>query len=217
VNEPSGENVQIRAAEHADIAAITRIMNYPPEPPFATMLGSKRASRLGDILVRAGINLKLEDSFVAVVEDGVAGVLECGGRSGPGAGVGDFVKLLPQIVPALGTAFPRAVRGMWAQRRVSFAAPRDAFAVVELYVDEALRGRGIGGKLLDFAEEQARNGGWKRMCIETGATNPARRLYERHGFDVIETKTDTAYERLTGSPGRILMVKEIFVLTTQRP
>jgi ribosomal protein S18 acetylase RimI-like enzyme len=47
------------------------------------------------------------------------------------------------------------------------------------------------------------------MCIETGVTNPARRLYERHGFRVIETKTDARYERLTRSPGRILMTKDI--------
>jgi hypothetical protein len=47
------------------------------------------------------------------------------------------------------------------------------------------------------------------MCLETGSANPARRLYERHGFEVVETKLDSGYERLTGSPGRILMVKEL--------
>jgi len=47
------------------------------------------------------------------------------------------------------------------------------------------------------------------MCIETGITNPARRLYERHGYTVISTKTDASYERLTSSPGRILMTKGI--------
>jgi ribosomal protein S18 acetylase RimI-like enzyme len=160
--------------------------------------------------VRAGINLKLEDAFVAVGDAKVVGVLECGGRSGPGAGLGEIAKLLPKIVPTLGPTLPRAVQGMLAQRQVQFAALPDAFAVVELYVDEAVRGRGIGGKLLDFGEEQARAGGWKRMCLETGVTNPARRLYERHGFAVIQTKLDSTYERLTGSPGRILMVKDLF-------
>jgi GNAT superfamily N-acetyltransferase len=117
--------------------------------------------------------------------------------------------LLPQIIPALGTALPRAVRGLWLQRRVEFAPFPDAFAVVELYVDEAVRGRGIGGRLLDHANEVARAGGWQRMCIETGVANPARRLYERHGYRVVETKLDSGYEKLTGSPGRILMVKEL--------
>jgi GNAT superfamily N-acetyltransferase len=135
--------------------------------------------------------------------------MECGGRSGPEAGLLSILPLLPQIIPALGTALPRAIRGLWLQRRLEFAPVRDAFAVVELYVDEAVRGRGIGGKLLEYAAAAARGGDWRRMCIETGVANPARRLYERHGFKVVETKLDSGYERLTGSPGRILMVKEL--------
>lgn len=205
-------DIEIRAAQPSDISAISRIMNRPPEPPLATMVGARRATKLGDILVKAGINLKLEDAFVAVLDGKVAGVIECGGHSGPGAGLGAYLKLLRQIAPALGTALPRAVNGMRLQRRVKFKELPDAFAVVELYVNEATRGRGIGGKLLDFAEEQAR-GGWKRMCLETGVDNPARRLYERHGFKVVQTKLDSDYERLTGSPGRILMLKEL----DQRP
>jgi ribosomal protein S18 acetylase RimI-like enzyme len=205
----SPADIEIRAAKRSDIAAISRIMNRPPEPPLAKMVGTRRATKLGDILVRAGISLKLEDAFVAVLAGTASGVVECGGRSGPGAGVGAYLKLIPQIVPALGTALPRAVHGMWLQRRVEFEGLPDAFAVVELYVNETMRGRGIGGKLLDFAEERAARGNWLRMCLETGVSNPARRLYERHGFHVVQTKLDSEYERLTGSPGRILMVKEL--------
>ena len=200
--------VEIRAANRADLPTISRIMNYPPERPLATMLGAERASRLGDILVRAGINLSLQDSVVAIVEGKVAGVMECGGRAVPGAGASSYLRLLPQIVPALGLALPRGAYGFWLRSRVAFDPLPVVFAVAELYVDEALRGRGIGGRLLDHADALAR-GNWSRMCIETGATNPARRLYERHGFQVIETKTDARYERLTGSPGRILMTKDI--------
>ncbi len=208
MNEPPSARIEIRAAKRADLPAISRIMNRPPEPPLAKMVGSKRATALGDILVRAGINLRLENAFVAVMDGTVAGVVECGGRSGPGAGMGAYLKLLPQIVSALETALPRAVYGMWLRRRVAFSPLPGAFAIVELYVDETMRNRGIGGRLLDHAEELAR-GEWSRMCIETGATNPARRLYERHGFSVIETKTDASYARLTGSPGRILMTKDL--------
>ena len=202
------DQMEIRAATRADIGVISRIMNYPPEPPLATMLGAERASRLGDILVRAGINLSLEDAVVAVVDGKVAGVMECGGRVVPSSGVTSYLRLLPQIVPALGPALPRAAYGFWRRSRVAFDPLPDAFAVVELYVDEAMRNRGIGGRLLQHADGLAR-GSWSRMCIETGVTNPARRLYERHGFTVIETKTDARYERLTGSPGRILMTKDI--------
>lgn len=208
MSESLAGQIEIRPATRADVGVISRIMNYPPEPPLATMLGAERASRLGDILVRAGINLSLEDSVVAVVDGKVAGVMECGGRSVPSAGTSSYLRLLPRIVPALGPALPRAAYGFWLRRRVAFEPLGDAFAVVELYVDEKLRGRGIGGRLLDHAEAMAL-GEWPRMCIETGVDNPARRLYERHGFRVIETKTDAAYERLTGSPGRVLMTKDI--------
>ena len=200
--------VEIRPATPADLSAISRIMNYPPEPPMATILGAERASRLRDIFVRAGISLKLDHSVVAVLDGAVAGVMECGGRSGPSTGASSYLRLLPRILLVLGPVTPRAVRGFWLRRRLQFEPIPDAFAIGELYVDEAMRNRGIGGRLLSHADDLA-HGKWSRMCIETGITNPARRLYERHGFEVIETKTDARYERLTGSPGRILMTKDV--------
>jgi hypothetical protein len=39
--------------------------------------------------------------------------------------------------------------------------------------------------------------------------NPARRLYARFGFEVVETRTDSAYEALTGVAGRVLMIKTV--------
>ena len=47
------------------------------------------------------------------------------------------------------------------------------------------------------------------MSLTTSTANPARRLYERHGFRVVETRTDTAYKRYTEIDGRYLMVKDI--------
>jgi len=89
---------------------------------------------------------------------------QCGGRGVPGAGLRALLPLLPRIVPVLGLALPRAVRGGLARNRVGFAPVPNAFAVVELYVDEKMRNHGIGGKLLGHAETLAR-GGWPRMCI----------------------------------------------------
>ena len=47
------------------------------------------------------------------------------------------------------------------------------------------------------------------MSLSTNTANPARRLYERHGFRIVETRTDSTYERLTGIEGRHLMVKAL--------
>ena len=63
--------------------------------------------------------------------------------------------------------------------------------------------------MLGWAEAQARAGGHKVMSLSTTTVNPARRLYERHGFRVAQTLTDPGYERVTGISGRHLMLKDL--------
>ena len=87
--------------------------------------------------------------------------------------------------------------------------PAGSYYIAEIDVDPDWRNRGIGGALLDYAEAEARAAGYTVMSLTTTTINPARRLYERHGFRVVETKTDAAYERYTGIQGRHLMVKEL--------
>lgn len=79
----------------------------------------------------------------------------------------------------------------------------------ELHVHPRYRNRGIGSAALDYAEVEAQRLGHRHMSLTTTTTNPARRLYERRGFRVVETRTDPMYERYTGIPGRHLMVKEL--------
>jgi len=88
-------------------------------------------------------------------------------------------------------------------------APVDAYVIAELHVDPPYRNRGIGRAMLRYAEEEARRKGCSVMSLVTHTSNPARRLYERHGFQVVETRTDPDYERYTGIEGRLLMVKEL--------
>lgn len=54
-----------------------------------------------------------------------------------------------------------------------------------MHVAEAVRGRGVGGALLQFLLDQARQRGLRRVSLETGSWpyfEPARALYRRHGF-----------------------------------
>lgn len=103
----------------------------------------------------------------------------------------------------------RALPRLRARRRVNVVMPPDAYIVHELHVHPEHRNRGIGGALLDYAEEQARHELAPRMALTTHMENPARHLYERHGFRVAEERTDPDYERYTGIPGRYLMIKEL--------
>ncbi len=106
------------------------------------------------------------------------------------------------------------VRAAWkssARARVDMKALPDCLHLVELQVHPDERNQGAGGTLLLAVEEEARGRGVGNVSLTTTVDNPARRLYERHGFAVVAEKRDPRYERLTGSPGRVLMVKPLAV------
>lgn len=48
----------------------------------------------------------------------------------------------------------------------------------DLFVDPALRGRGIGRRLIRDLVDQGRERGWSTLYWHTRADNPARRLYD---------------------------------------
>jgi len=59
---------------------------------------------------------------------------------------------------------------------------RDAF-VDELFIVEAARGNGLGGKVLESMKREAAGLGIVALHLEVGRNNHrARKLYEKHGF-----------------------------------
>jgi len=73
---PFAERVEMRPATAADVPGIARIMNYPPEPPMAVLLGSARASRLAELFVLSGASIAPESTTVAILDRAVVGVLD---------------------------------------------------------------------------------------------------------------------------------------------
>lgn len=63
---------------------------------------------------------------------------------------------------------------------------------------EGHRGEGIGTRLMDTIEREARDAGFTRISLSVDADNPARRLYER-----------LAYETLTVDDEGVRMLKEL--------
>jgi len=62
--------------------------------------------------------------------------------------------------------------------------------VTELWVMEKYRQQGYGGRLLEFAKNQAREKGCRGMILETQSCNiPAISLYMKHGFSFIGLDT----------------------------
>jgi [ribosomal protein S18]-alanine N-acetyltransferase len=48
------------------------------------------------------------------------------------------------------------------------------------------RGHGIGDELLKALIAKAREQGYARLSLSVEPGNPARKLYERHGFEVVD-------------------------------
>jgi putative acetyltransferase len=69
-----------------------------------------------------------------------------------------------------------------------------------LYVRAGARGRGLGQRLYDRAEEFARGAGYERIWLDSSRRfKEARRLYERNGFVLVEELSndweDNVYEK----------------------
>ncbi|HMK54061.1 MAG TPA: GNAT family N-acetyltransferase [Methanobacteriaceae archaeon] len=64
------------------------------------------------------------------------------------------------------------------------------FYLAGVAVDEEVRGKGIGGLILEEAIKMARERECKRVVLDVALDNPgAKRLYERIGFEVFNKKS----------------------------
>ena len=86
---------------------------------------------------------------------------------------------------ALGAAWLRRLSG--AEKR--YAAVAEDAPELAIAVAPAAIGQGVGGALLGALLAQAR-GQYSAVALSVRANNPARRLYERHGFVVVDTITN---------------------------
>ncbi|MFC0628671.1 GNAT family N-acetyltransferase [Kribbella deserti] len=70
--------------------------------------------------------------------------------------------------------------------RYPFVEGDGVYGVYGLAVSPQARGLGVGSALLTASEGEARRRGGRKICLNVLATNaPARRLYERHGYEVV--------------------------------
>jgi ribosomal protein S18 acetylase RimI-like enzyme len=201
--------VTIRAATGADVDRLGEIFMQPPSPESLGLLGDAdlvRAFARGLIALDRIPNPQ-KPTVVAARADGggVVGFLQYT------VGSGGMRISLGEVQLAFRLGGPRqilaALPRLRARQRVDMSPPVGTLYVAELHVAAAARGRGVGGALLDWADAEARRLGRDRVSLTTYSSNPARRLYDRHDFAVVDWRTDGAYERYTGIPGRVLMEK----------
>jgi len=117
------------------------------------------------------------------------------------------VWLLIKSVGPIG--FLRRIPKLRALRRVNIDTPEGAFNVEAVNVDPAYQNQKIGSALLEWANEEAVRRNAKMMSVSTWIGYRSIGLYERDGFEEVESKRDADYERYFGVPGRVLLVKDL--------
>lgn len=201
-------NLTFRVPGPADRAGIIRAFgDEPTEEQLAAAAGDRAgAQRYRSVVARVLVTqAALARTVVAADEAGaVVGFAQWGSEAGERV-------TLPLAWGVLRTFGPLGVRGFLRRDRlrakVAIPAPANTFHIAEIHVAAEMRGQGIGAALLEQLEREGRARGASRLSLTTATNNPARRLYERAGFRVTETRTDPEFEAATGVAGRVLMVK----------
>jgi ribosomal protein S18 acetylase RimI-like enzyme len=206
------DDITMRPAGAGDVERLIAILYDEPPGEFRALVPDRRKARaIGAALIRNGLSLNVDRTAVAIVGGEAVGLIEL---QRPGESdrrsVAAVLRVVARALPLVGPAgLWRYVRHERARGRMRLQHPADSLYIWELDVHPEWRSRGIGGAMLRWAEEIARSEGRPRMALTTTITNPAQHLYSRHGYRIVDTSLDAEYERLTGIPGRVLMVKEL--------
>jgi ribosomal protein S18 acetylase RimI-like enzyme len=201
-------DIALRPATTNDVAALRRVLGpTPTEEQLGLAAGNAARARAFRALVNERILAPdlLARTTVAELQGAVVGMLQCGAEAGDAV----TLRLVLGVIGIFRFDVPGFVRRNALRARVAIASPAGAMHISELHVSAERRNAGIGGVLLSAAERMARQSGARALSLTTATNNPARRLYERFGFALVETRTDPAYEALTGVSGRVLMVKPL--------
>ncbi|HUQ34925.1 MAG TPA: GNAT family N-acetyltransferase [Aestuariivirga sp.] len=93
------------------------------------------------------------------------------------------IQLVPSVLEADATA--PLLRGLVAMGWLFPFVPGDALYVMNLVVNEKVRGAGISAKLMTIAEEKAKNEGLKSIHLDTATTSNAIKFYQDLGFQLL--------------------------------
>lgn len=199
--------IELRRAGVDDVDALVDIQFRSPSREAVAMAGSAAAAmRFQSLLLARALADGTAEVIVLDVDGTPAGFaqLSTGGDVPP-------LRIVARCaVQAMGLR--GALVAGWrsvARAAVDLRSTEGGIHLVELQVDPDRRNQGLGGRLLAEVERVARGRGASTLSLTTQIDNPARRLYERSGFQVEAEKRHRRYEAITGSPGRVLMVKTL--------
>lgn len=111
----------------------------------------------------------------------------------------DATRLADLLAGAWQNRLPLTTLGILMRGIIMHHACREGEAYIELVAADAqARGRGVGGALLEAAIDFATERGFDQLTLQVFAENPAVRLYERHGFEVVHQIDSRLTEYLMG-------------------
>lgn len=201
--------IAFRRATHDDVPALwDAIGPDPSDEQLGMMRGNVSRGRRFRRVTMSGLltDSALARTTVAVVDGTVVGFLQ----AGPEMTDRPSLRLILGIIRAVGPLGIRDfLRRERARARTAIPAPESSYHIAEMHVLQTRRNLGVGAALLAEAEREARSRGYPALSLTTSTTNPARRLYERAGLAVVETREDAEYRDYTGVSGRVLMVKHL--------
>jgi ribosomal protein S18 acetylase RimI-like enzyme len=176
---------------------------------YMTGLGSyeRGLKAMSDFFRLPGNRCSYEFSYFASIDDEIAGLL----LTFPGT---MFKKLCRKMVMQIPKVYSLSEIGEFIRRTIILKdeeeVSKDELYVAHLSVDEKFRRKGIGGELLNFAENKAREAGLKKLSLMAEQENTnAINLYRKFGFSVIKTYDHPHQIPLTGSPGYVRMIKDL--------
>jgi ribosomal protein S18 acetylase RimI-like enzyme len=200
-------DVSIRDACGEDRDAIAAVFGDEPSEEQLGIAGDpERARRFRALIGRSLVSDEaLARTRVAVVEGRVVGLLQTGDEAGERI---DW-RVALGVLRIFGFDVLAFLRRDRARGAVQIRRPPDCLHIAEVHVLARLRGAGIGAALLADVERRARAANRSALSLTTTTSNPARRLYERAGYRVVETREDATYRALTGVAGGVRMVKRL--------
>jgi ribosomal protein S18 acetylase RimI-like enzyme len=205
--------VEIRSARPAEAARTAALLYGSPSQEAAGIAGSEeKAAHLARGLHDAGVSCSPEDEvWVALLGDEiVAAALVRRRWGGFPVSLRSVLKAVPVVLRYYGwRELPGLLRRARLRGQLDFPVPDGSYHVVEIHVEPAERGRGIGAALLAHCEAVARERGCRWINLTTALANPARRLYAREGYQEAGRRTLPGYADLTGTEGRVFLEKRL--------
>jgi GNAT superfamily N-acetyltransferase len=201
--------VTIREAVAEDNPRLAYIVFDQPDFEAVALIGDVERARkygYGKIALEKMPSSPIRHTVVAEQDGLVVGLLQYALEK-------EFLPKIPVVWLLVKSVGPigllRRVRKLRALQRVNLAAPEGALSIEALYVDPAFQNQKIGSALLDWVNQEAIRRRVKQLSVSTWMGYRSIPLYERDGFEPVETAQDAEYQRYFGVPGRVLLVKDL--------